>query len=150
MLELRVKAGRRVLPIFDLPAALGRREAAREIGDQIDALIAFMDDLSGDPDLEADMSDFEPDDDGGRGDVSWTEWHTRGRHKTDQFGSEARAGQPGRYYLQEDDEDDDPTEANGDERDANGSEEDFMVHTLLGSGGIGCPVSDPGEAEDGF
>jgi hypothetical protein len=52
MLELRVKQGRRSVPIFDLPAALGRAQAYRELGDTIDGLISFMDDLGGDPDLE--------------------------------------------------------------------------------------------------
>lgn len=76
MLELKIKHGRRHIPIFDLPAAVGRRQAAEELGDQIDALIAFMDDLSGDP-------DHEEDDDAG-GDIldephdglTWPEWHT--------------------------------------------------------------------------
>lgn len=52
MLELKIKAGRRSIPIFELPAALGRRQAYQEIGDQVDALIAFLDDLQGDVDLE--------------------------------------------------------------------------------------------------
>lgn len=52
MLELRIKQGRRHVPIFDLPAYLGRAGAAQELGDTIEALIAFLDDLGGDPDLE--------------------------------------------------------------------------------------------------
>lgn len=52
MHELSVKTGRRHVPLYDLPVRLGRAGAAREIGDMIDALIAFMDDLDGDPDLE--------------------------------------------------------------------------------------------------
>ncbi len=31
MLELKIKTGRKHIPIFDLPAALGRKEASREI-----------------------------------------------------------------------------------------------------------------------
>jgi len=52
MLELRIQHGRRRLPIFELPATLGEREAARLIGNAIEALIAFVDDLAGDCDLE--------------------------------------------------------------------------------------------------
>lgn len=52
MLDLRIVTGGSSLPIFDLPAALGRAGAAKEISDQIDALINFLDDLSDDPDLE--------------------------------------------------------------------------------------------------
>lgn len=52
MLELRIIAGAQAITPFDLPALLGRKGAARELGDTIDALIAFMDDLDGDPDLE--------------------------------------------------------------------------------------------------
>ena len=52
MLELRIINAGTAMPLFDLPAALGRRRAAREIGDTIEGLIAFMDDLGGDTDLE--------------------------------------------------------------------------------------------------
>lgn len=58
MLDLRIIAGGQALPLFDLPALLGRRKAAKEVGDQIEALIAFMDALAGDPDLEDDTEDF--------------------------------------------------------------------------------------------
>lgn len=54
MLELRIVSGGTPRPLFDLPALLGRRNAAREIGDAIESLIAFMDELSGDPDMEED------------------------------------------------------------------------------------------------
>lgn len=80
MLDLQIIASGKPVTLFDLPAVLGRRHAAREIGDAIDTMIAFMDDLGGDPDLEGDLSDFESDDDA-KGDPSWPEWHTRGRHK---------------------------------------------------------------------
>lgn len=111
MLELRIINAGKALPLFDLPMHLGRQKAVREIGDTIEGLIAFMDDLGGDPDLEdshdqeADMSDYEPDDDA-KGDISWTEWHTRGRHKA-QHGREAIRGRSG-WTAGEDDEDDDP------------------------------------------
>lgn len=52
MLELRIKQGRRHVPLFDLPAVLGRSAAAQELGDTIEGLIAFLDDLGGDADLE--------------------------------------------------------------------------------------------------
>ncbi|WP_182914088.1 hypothetical protein [Sphingobium terrigena] len=131
MLELKIKTGRKHIPIYDLPAALGRAQACREIGDQVDALIAFLDDLGGDPDLEdseAGMSnidacgrllpgstcghihdeDREPDDDA-QGDQSWIEWHTRGSSKTDN-GAEPLGRNIDGGHLTEDDEDDDPAE----------------------------------------
>lgn len=58
MLDLRIIADGNALPLFDLPALLGRKKAAKEVGDQIEALIAFMDALAGDPDLEDDTEDF--------------------------------------------------------------------------------------------
>lgn len=105
MLDLQIIASGRAMPIFDLPATLGRSEAAREIGDTIDALIALVDDLGGDPDLE-DNGDDEPDADG-FGDPSWPEWHGRGRHKLCANGAElpetVSAG-----TICDDAEDDDP------------------------------------------
>jgi hypothetical protein len=105
MLELRIISAGAQMPLYDLPAALGRRGAAREIGDTIEGLIAFMDDLQGDVDLE-DAGDDEPDDD--TKDVSWTEWHGR-RARQKAFAHEP-IGNPG---VTEDDEDDDPPEDDG-------------------------------------
>ena len=99
MLDLRVMSGAEALPLFDLPAAFGREQAARALGDTIEGLITFLDDLGGDPDLDDSEAgngmvddrgrflgdvpaeqdeDREPDGDA-QGDQSWPEWHTRGR-----------------------------------------------------------------------
>lgn len=121
MLQLKIKAGRRHIPIFDLPAALGRAEAYREIGDQIDALIAFMDDLQGDVDLE-DGNDDEPDGDA-MGDQSWPE---DPRARSAMFGST--------ISYQEGDEDDDPLEDDDSDRDASGDD-------WIAGGNLNC--SDP-------
>jgi hypothetical protein len=115
MLELRIIAAGKPMPLYDLPAALGRRGAFREIGDTIEGLIAFMDDLQGDVDLE-DGGDDEPDDD--TKDISWTEWHARGARRK-AFAYEA-IGNPG---LTEDDEDDDPREDDGVDSCAAGDDE---------------------------
>lgn len=40
-------------------------------------------------------------------DRSWTEWHTRGRHKLDSNGSEARPPLPNRWYADHEDAEDD-------------------------------------------
>lgn len=53
MLELRIINAGTAMPLFDLPAALGTRRAAKGIADTIEGLIAFLDDLCGDTDLEA-------------------------------------------------------------------------------------------------
>lgn len=110
MLELQIIAQGKPVALFDLPALLGRLDAARELGDTIEGLIAFMDDMGGDPDLEdgydaeRDMSDYEPDDDA-KGDVSWTEWDTRARHKLQ--GDHEPIRRANGWTALEDDEDDD-------------------------------------------
>lgn len=146
MLELRIITAGQPMPIFALPSIMGKRKAYREIGDQIDALIAFSDELAGDPDLEDDDPDSEHDgrepDCDAKGDPSYAEWDTRGRHKL-QGDHEPIRGRDG-WTPNEDDEEDEPIEANGDELDGNASEDDFMVHCLASDPGAGCPVSDPG------
>ena len=119
MLELRIIAGRQAVPVFDLPAALGRRGAAKEIGDQIEALMAFMDDLGGDPDLEEDNEDTEhcgrePDEDA-QGDMAWIEWQSRGSHKL-AGGAEVVGRDLQGLLIHEDAEDDDPAEDDGEDR----------------------------------
>ncbi|CAN5348756.1 hypothetical protein BH10PSE12_BH10PSE12_18780 [soil metagenome] len=131
MLELRVKAGRRALPIFDLPALLGKEQAVKEIGEQVDALIAFIDDLGGEPDDE-DGGDDEPDDDA-KGDQSCIEWTTmRGSQKA---GSNIPAGH-------EDEEDDDPREDDGSDRCA--ARDDDLMFSYSDDG-----AGDREDAEDG-
>lgn len=168
MLQLKIKTGRKHIPIFDLPTALGRKAAYQEIGDQIDALIAFMDDLGGDPDLEdseAGMSnidacgrllpgqyvgsqdeDREPDDDA-QGDQSWIEWHTRGTRKVDSAGGEPLGSNSFGERLREDDEDDDPAEQDDDsgQIDEDGINTAFgYVRYTYGASGPGCAISDEG------
>lgn len=156
MMELRIITAGQPMPIFDLPSILGKRKAYQEIGDQIDALIAFSDQLAGDPDLEDDDPDTEHDgrepDCDGQGDRAWAEWDTRGRHKL-QSDHETIRGRDG-WTPHEDDEDDDPLEANGDEHDTGNAEDDELAgsgvlarHGVI-SRGPGCPISDPDMAAD--
>jgi hypothetical protein len=93
MLELKVRAGRRSVAPEALPAILGARRAYEELGDLVEMLIAQMDILVGDPDLEPN---------GDEQDTSFVEWHTRGSHKLTAAGFELfdAAGEDG--------EDDDP------------------------------------------
>ncbi len=130
MLDLRIKIGRRHVPLFDLGAAIGRKEAAREVGGTIDGLIQFLAELGGDPDLE-DGADGELS--GDEKDVGWAEWHTRGRHKLAIGEYESR---PSRSYETEDQEPD------GDELDGSLAEDDFVDHCAVE--GAGCPLADPG------
>jgi hypothetical protein len=104
---LRILNGAQALPLFDLPSLLGRKRAAKEVGDQIESLIAFMDSLGGDPDLE-DGGDDEPC--GDANDLSYPEWHTRSR-KTTSAGYEMSET----AYTTEDDEDSDPAEDDGED-----------------------------------
>ncbi|MCK8457042.1 hypothetical protein [Sphingomonas faeni] len=117
MLELRILNGAQALPLFDLPSLLGRKRAAKEVGDQIESLIAFMDTLGGDPDLE-DGGDDEPC--GDANDLSYPEWHTRSR-KTTSAGYEMSET----AYTTEDDEDSDPAE--DDDADTCGAGEDHIA-----------------------
>lgn len=175
MLDLQILAQGQHVALFDLPAVLGRSGAARELGDTIESLIAFMDDLGGDPDLEdsetgsamVDASgrffgecppeqdeDREPDDDA-KGDLSWAEWHTRGRHKLDGFGGELlsrdRYGNP----FGEDDEDDDPDTSVEDDPRGFDPEEDMCLagDDRVSSGSctgamLLCEDTGPGDADD--
>jgi hypothetical protein len=167
MLQLRIQHGRRRLPVYDLPTVLGRRGAYQELGDQIDALLAFMDDLQGDVDLEdseAGLSniderghllpgsyvplgqdeDREPDDDA-KGDQSWLEWHTRGRRKVDSAGAEPLGRNRYGERLTEDDEDCDPAEEDDDSGEHAGEDDPngWRSHGRVAAG-AGCPISDPG------
>lgn len=138
MLELRIIAGATAMPIFDLPAALGRRGAAREIGDQIDVLIAFMDELAGDCDLE-DGGDTEPD---GTdcGDQSWPEGIRQDRWPMSMLNGQYR----------EDAEDDDPAEEDDHSGGTGAEDEACQIGWHYLGRGAGCPISDPGGTDGGF
>ncbi len=148
MLELKIKAGRRSIPIFDLPTALGRKGAYREIGDQIDALIALMDDWQGDVDLEED------DDPGGNivdekhDALSWPEWHTLPpQHRGSGNYTGKLLDHVDRGIAHEDDEEDDAAE----EDDPSGQCDEDGINTssdsiryAIDASGPGCPISDSG------
>src|SRR5690349_15620332 len=67
----------------------------------VSVAIELMDVADGNPDEESEDTDLEHDGTG-FGDTSWTEWHTRGRHK-DNPGVTTKEG----WSCREDDEDDD-------------------------------------------
>ena len=146
MLELSILNAGQAMPLYDLPALLGRRGAVRELGDTIEGLISFLDDLGGDPDLEDGGDDEYSGDE--LGDISWTEWQTRGRHKVCVRGSEARSRSSGREMPLEDDEDDDPVEANGDETDGGFAEDEEAVSHWRHGSGPGCMISDSDKGAD--
>lgn len=72
-------------------------------------------------------------------DSAWVEWSTM-------RGSQKRGPMILPSYN-EDDEDDDPAEANGDELDGSRSEDDFGLLTADWKGEPGCPIADPGGDE---
>lgn len=121
-----------------------------DTGAAIEALMERLDRMDGDPDLERDMSDYEPDDDA-KGDTAWIEWHSRGRHMQGAFGAELVARNRYGTMLREDDEDDDPLEANGDETDGNFAEDEPCAEFALMRHGPGCIYSDSdkGAEEEG-
>ena len=105
MLEIKISAAGRNVDPADLSSILGARRAYVELGDMIEALIAQMDILAGDCDLE-EAGDLEPDGDA-FGDVAWIEWDGRGPQKMEACGSEAVARLDMFGLLHEDDEEDD-------------------------------------------
>ncbi|MFZ2996271.1 hypothetical protein [Sphingobium sp.] len=156
MLQMKIKAGRRTVVPGDLPSILGAQRAYREIGDMVDALIAQMDMLAGDCEMEDGDDDHcaagddtgsalrvtqhhDPRDDDDC-ETSYAEWHTL-------HPSRRSAGAIDGRMLNEweaghdDDEDDGTLEGNGDEQDGNMAEDDFMLHA---GSGPGCDLSDPG------
>lgn len=122
MLELRVKTGRSHTSLFDLPTRLGRAAAMREIGDAVEGLIVFLDELEGDPDFE-NATDTEDDFALSPYAVEWASRETRG---------------PGCQIS-------DPGGCEHDGRELTGAEDDFMLHNASGPG---CPISDPGGGWD--
>lgn len=106
--------------VTSIPALrLLNRHSPAEIADAIEVLMDLLDVLGGDPDVE--LNGDEADDDGDRRDQSFTEWHTRGRHKLANGHEPASptAGFSGSSEDDEDadaDEDDDPAEHDDSDR----------------------------------
>lgn len=71
MLQMKIKTGRRSVVPGDLPSILGARRAYRELGDMVEALIAQMDMLAGDCDMEDDDPDHGADDMGEQQTLDW-------------------------------------------------------------------------------
>lgn len=94
------------------------------------SLIERLDRSDGDPDLE-DNNDREATDGDDR-DIAWVEWHTMRRIQ--------KRG-PNFAQFNEDDEDDDPSGQ---------YDEDYYTGPAKAGEGAGCPISDPGEYEDGY
>lgn len=101
-------------------------------------LIERLDLTDGDPDDETDDPDLEPI--GDEADGAWIEWNTM-------RGSQKRGPNILPTYN-EDDEDDDPREANGDETDGDFAEDEFAARFRISPGGPGCVISDPDEGVD--
>lgn len=157
MLELKIKAaGRRYVAPEGLRKALGAERAREKLADAIEALIAQMDLIDSDPDFEEDdlEDSFQlserassiattcPAHDVEQDSGSWTEWHTRGRHK-DSLGNVAANGR----ILHEDAEEDDAPEE--DDHSGQCTEDEISSglghwgYTIGTSHGPGCTISDP-------
>jgi hypothetical protein len=147
MLELKIKQGRKHVPLFDLPTYLGREKAAREIGDTVESLIAFLDGLEGDPDLESydAEDDFvlapkaintaieRPHTDIETDAAAWVEWDTMKP-------SQRRQGATVLLGHEDDEEDDDSGQC---------TEDEISAGIVFGKGSPGCSISDPGGTVDG-
>ena len=151
-----------------------------DIAAAVDLFIERLDQMAGDPDLETNGDELDgsfaeddfcdhnlaypgpgcPVSDGGcptgsgAGDPAWAEWHTRGRHKVGKFGEEQCRRLDGINMAQEDDEDDDPRERNGDERDTGDAEDDELSAAAWLAAhdqhdGPGCYIADTPEPSMG-
>jgi hypothetical protein len=117
---------------------------------RVDARGRYMDeDRIGDCGMSVDVEDSERDGTD-EGDVSWTEFHSRGRQKLQRDHEPVRLGIDG-HIVHEDDEDDDPREENGDERDGTNGEDELLTAGALyyAERGPGCPIADPGGSDLG-
>lgn len=157
MLELRVISGTQAVPLSYLPSLMGRRSARTEIGDQIESLIAFMDVLDGDPDLE-DATDLEDDfhlTEGAK--ESWLS-DGPGCPVSDSGGCEhdgcepswseasSMGGKPNAGPSPFDDEEEDDPSGQCDEDGVNTAFDN--VRYQEGSSGAGCIISDPDRGAD--
>lgn len=133
MLELRIKHGRKQLAPHDLRSILGARRAYQEIGHQVDFMIALLDEMAGDPDLEETGDDELSGDD--MGDQSWPESPTR---------ASVMSGNGISY--REDDEDDDPKE--DDDSDYCLAGEDRIVSGSVADPDMKSPAQYIGEDDD--
>ena len=79
------------------------------IASAVEVLVAVLDAMDGDTDVEPN-GDEEDSDGDERGDPAYLEWHTRGSHKMDRHGAERLARDLHSHILHEDAEDDDPAE----------------------------------------
>ncbi len=145
MLELRIKHGRKHVPLIDLPAYLGHATAAREIGDTVEGLIAFLDELGGDPDLE-DGGDTEPSGDE-YGDPAYCEWDTLPASRRKAGHLNGANIDPMRGMILEDEEEDDAPEE--DDHSGQCTEDEISTGIVFGKGSPGCSISDPGGNDDG-
>lgn len=132
---LRPNAGLVTLPgTFPPMPAVARvlsRHGPASLAAFVTIAIDLLDLADGDPDSEPNGDDEPLRADGDCNDSAWPEWHTlRGSMKR----------QPA-AAIDEDMEDDDPTGQ---------YDEDCYTGPLLADLGPGCPLSDPGEYEDGF
>lgn len=124
-----------------LAGKLLRRHSPHQIAEAIEVLIDVLDQLGGDPEAE-DNGDLELG--GDDMDIAWPEWRGRGEQRPTGTLTGGTFGTP--YVPHEDDEDDDPLEADGDELDTGNAEDEVSVGYAWrtpGADGAGCPISDP-------
>lgn len=158
MLEIKIQTGRRryVAPA-DLVRVLGAERALTELGDMVEALIAQIDMLAGDADMEETAAEdsFAPpayavcfadgpgcavsdsgEYAGDETDVSWSEWSGRPKRSAKAYLHEPIGCHPSGRAADEDEEEDDPS-GQCDEDGINTS------HGAADSRAAGCPISDP-------
>ena len=142
MLEFKIKTGpRRYVAPHDLRKAVGDERALLEIGYMIEYLMAELDMIDGDPDLEcngdAELSGDE------HGDPSWPEWQSLPGATRRLGGLTPKSLDLMRGTVHEDDEDDDPAEEDDDSGDIANEDgpEGWRPHQQSGFG-PGCPIAD--------
>ena len=115
-------------------ALLLNKHSPHEIAEAVEIMIDVLDMIGGDHDADAEDDDpAEPT--GDEADASWTEFHTRGRHKL-------AGGMSEPFHAQEDAEEDDPA--------GQCDEDGVNTQAAMARGtGPGCPIADPDGEHDG-
>lgn len=149
---MKHSAGEPYSPPHDLRSILGTKRAYQELGHQVDFMIALLDEMAGDPDLEDSDGDLAVDDSpcddiGMDVEAAYPEWHTLPAADRRAGRNYGRALESSGWQLpMEDDEDSDPKE--DDDSDYCLAGEDRIVSGFVRDPELRAPARWAGEDDD--